>query len=129
MSTCLAPELFSSTEPLVLAGSRCRSCASVQFPASDQCASCADESTVRIDLPNRGTIWTWTVQRFPPKLPYQVPPEGFTPFAVGYVDLGEVLVESVIVGDVDGLQIGRPVRLVRHPISGTDATWSFAFRA
>jgi uncharacterized protein len=129
LSTFLAPELFSSTEPLVLAGSRCRSCANVQFPASDQCASCADGSTDRISLPDRGTIWTWTVQRFAPKSPYQVPREGFTPFVVGYVDLGEVLVESVIVGDVDGLQIGQPVRLIRHPVPGTDATWSFAFRA
>jgi uncharacterized protein len=125
----LAPELFSSTEPLVLAGSRCRSCANVQFPASDQCASCADESMVRIALPDRGTIWTWTVQRFAPKPPYEIPPEGFAPFAVGYVDLGEVLVESVIVGDVDGLEIGQPVHLVRHPISGAEDYWSFAFRA
>lgn len=129
MSTCLAPELFASTEPLVLAGSRCRSCASVQFPASDECASCAAGPTMKVALPDHGTIWTWTVQRFAPKAPYEVPPEGFTPFAVGYVDLGEALVESVIVGDVDKLQIGLPVGLVRHQISGTEPTWSFAFRA
>jgi uncharacterized protein len=129
MSTCIAPELFVSSEPLVLAGSRCRGCAAVGFPASDQCASCIDGSTIAIALPDRGTIWTWTVQRFVPKAPYQVPPGGFVHFAVGYVDLGEVLVESLIVGDVDGLEIGQPVHLVRQPIPGADDTWSFAFRA
>ena len=129
MSTWLAPELFSSTQPLVLTGSRCRACASVQFPASDQCANCAEGPTVRVDLPDRGTIWTWTVQRFAPKAPYEVPPEGFVPFGVGYVDLGEVLVESVIVGDLERLDIGQAVHLVRLPIAGTEDAWSYAFSA
>ena len=129
MSTCLAPELFSSTEPLVLMGSRCRACASVQFPASDECANCAEGPTIRVELPDRGTIWTWTVQRFAPKAPYEVPAEGFVPFGVGYVDLGEVLVESVIVSDLDRLEIGAPVHLVRHSIPGAEDAWSYAFSA
>jgi uncharacterized OB-fold protein len=128
MSTCLAPELFASAEPLALAGSRCQACATVGFPASDLCGSCGDGPTVRISLPDRGTIWTWTMQRFAPKAPYQVPSDGFAPFAVGYVDLGDVLVESLIVGDAEALKIGLPVHLVRQPIPGEDDTWSFAFR-
>src|ERR1700677_3225733 len=129
MSTCLAPELFASIEPLALAGSRCRVCATVGFPAADQCASCGHGSTVRMSLPDQGTIWTWTVQRFAPKPPYQVSSDGFVPFAVGDVDLGDVLVESLIVGDAEGLEVGLPVHLVRQPIPGADDTWSYAFRA
>ena len=96
---------------------------------SDRCASCGGGTAVRVDLDERGPIWTWTVQRFAPKAPYESPPEGFAPFAVGYVDLGDVFIESVIVGEVDTLEIGQAVHLVRHPISGAEGDWSFAFSA
>jgi uncharacterized OB-fold protein len=129
LSTYIAPELFASVQPLLLAGSRCQSCGSVEFPAGDYCASCANDTTVRIRLPDRGSVWTWTVQRFPPKPPYQVSSDDFVPFAVGYVDLGDILVESLLVGDIDRLEIGLPVRLVSHPITGPDGLCSFAFRA
>lgn len=58
-----------------------------------------------------GTLWTWTVQRFPPKSPpYVPPPEGFTPFAVGYVELADgSRVEAVL--DVEDPYIGMPLRL------------------
>jgi uncharacterized OB-fold protein len=82
-----------------------------------------------VALPEHGVIWTWTVQRFPPKAPFHPPPGGFEPFAVGYVDLDCVLVESVIVGAVDDLAIGQPVHLTSHPIPGSDDQFSFAFRA
>lgn len=122
----LAPELFASLEPLTLAGSRCRACATVQFPAATQCAHCASEDTERIDLPRHGAVWTWTVQRFEPKPPYVAPPGGFAPFAVGYVDLGEVMVETVLLGDEPA--IGAAVELTRTPAGGTDV-FTFAFRS
>jgi uncharacterized OB-fold protein len=62
-----------------------------------------------------GVLWTWTVQRFAPKSPpYQPPPEGFRPFAVGYVELPDgVRVEAVIeVDDLASVRIGMPLRLV-----------------
>jgi uncharacterized OB-fold protein len=50
------------------------------------------------ELGSRGTVWGFTVQRFAPKSPpYVVPEGGFVPFAVGYVELPEgVKVEAVL---------------------------------
>jgi uncharacterized protein len=60
-----------------------------------------------------GTVWTWTVQRFPPKSPPYVPPEsGFEPFAVGYVELADgARVEAVLDVDPASVHIGMRVRV------------------
>lgn len=129
MTHCFAPELFASTDPLRLAGSRCVQCGTVQFPAGNQCAHCAAEAPDIVELPTRGTVWTWTVQRFAPKAPYVLPDGGFTPYAVGYVDLGEVLVESVLLADPAELRIGLDLHLVRYPLTGAGDGYSFAFRS
>ena len=41
----------------------------------------------KVELSNKGKLWTWTVQRFLPKTPYieQVAPEDFKPYAVGSI--------------------------------------------
>lgn len=65
-------------------------------------------------LAGEGVLWTWTVQRFPPKSPpYEPAPGDFEPFAVGYVELPDgVRVEAIIdVDDLDDLRIDLPVRL------------------
>jgi uncharacterized OB-fold protein len=52
------------------------------------------------------------VQRYAPKSPpYQPPPGGFEPFAVGYVELDEgVRVAAVLeVDDLDAIRIGMPL--------------------
>ena len=61
-------------------------------------ASAAATPTDQLELSTRGTVWGFTVQRFAPKSPPYVAPEGgFVPFAVGYVDLPEgVKVEAVL---------------------------------
>ena len=65
-----------------------------------------------VALPPSGTVWSWTVQRIRPKPPYRGPEE-FEPFAVAYVDVGPVLVESRLAGrPVDDWRIGEPVDLV-----------------
>jgi uncharacterized OB-fold protein len=127
LTECFAPELFASTTPLRLAGCRCNACATVQFPVADQCAHCAHPDPEVIALPARGSLYTWTVQRFAPKPPYVIPDDGFVPFLVGYVDLGEVLVEGpLLVGDAE-VDFGLEVSLVRYPVSGADGAWSYAF--
>jgi uncharacterized OB-fold protein len=62
-------------------------------------------------LPDSGEIWSWTVQSFPPKEPYRPPAEGHQPYALGYVDLGEVLVEARFDIPRRLIRIGLPVRL------------------
>ncbi len=128
MSTPVAAELFASLEPLTLAGSRCTTCRTVQFPVAGQCAHCAGEAVEVIDLPTTGRVWTWTVQRFAPKAPYVPPPGGFTSYAVGYVDLGEVLVESRLAYDLERTRpgIGDEVALVSAPAHGAHFTYAFA---
>lgn len=81
-----------------LRGSRCAGCDNVAFPVAAGCQRCGSAEVAPVDLTGRGTVWSHTVQRFAPKSPPYVPPaEGFTPFAVGYVELPEgVRVEAVL---------------------------------
>jgi uncharacterized OB-fold protein len=116
MTTSVDSTLFASLDPPRLAGARCATCGTVTFPAQDSCAKCTGSDMARVELPDRGTLWTWTVQAFEPKPPYRAPESGFTPYGVGYVDLGEVIVESRLTGDPSRLEIGRPMRLALLPI-------------
>ncbi|MEU4343507.1 OB-fold domain-containing protein [Nocardia sp. NPDC023852] len=98
----------------VLVGSKCTVCGTVGYPDSAVCARCAKPTAIPLALSGEGVVWAYTVQRFPPKSPpYAVPAEGFSPFAVGYVELPEgIKVEAVLdcqdFADLDG----APVRLV-----------------
>ena len=114
--TAVDPVLFSSLDPPRLAGSRCASCGTVTFPVQAGCAKCAGTDLVQVDLADRGTLWTWTVQAFEPKAPYRAPEGGFVPYGVGYVDLGDVIVESRLLGDPARFEIGMPVRLTLLPL-------------
>ena len=69
------------------------------------------------ELPAVGTLWTWTVQRFPPKSPPFVPPPGgFAPFAVGYVELdGGARIEAVLDVDPASVHIGMTLRVAQEP--------------
>ena len=60
---------------------------------------CPDEANFElVPLSARGTLWSYTVQRFRPKSPPYAGPDDFEPYAVGYVELpGEVIVETRIV--------------------------------
>lgn len=81
--------------------------------------------TETVELGRRGTLWTWTVQGFPPKSPPYIgnaDPKTFTPFGVGYVELpGEVKVETRLTeADPSKLTIGMEMEMVVVPL-GTDA--------
>ena len=102
-----------------LRGSRCAGCSTVAFPASVSFHRCGGAETTEIDLSPTGAVWTATIQRFAPKSPPYIPPaEGFTPFAVGYVELPEgVKVEALLDGTDPVELIGSEVRLVdAHPV-------------
>lgn len=125
--------LFASLDPPRLLASRCRHCGTVVFPVAGSCPRCASVETEPTALPDRGTVWTWTVQSFAPRAPYVPTSGGFAPFAVGYVDLGAVLVESLLLGDPAVLRIGLPVRLTLTPVgaqpaAGRPAVVTFAFQ-
>jgi uncharacterized OB-fold protein len=69
---------------------------------------CAGVDVKDVALPTQGTVWSWTVQRYEPKAPFRS--DGFTPFAIGYVDLGPVIVEGWLLDSTDW-SIGDPVEL------------------
>jgi uncharacterized OB-fold protein len=126
---------WPSDDPRLI-GSRCDDCGTHVFPAQGSCPKCTGTDVVDVELANRGTLWTWTVQGFPPKAPPYagaVDPETFEPYGVGYVELpGQVKVESrLTVADPDELQIGMEMELQIVPLAIDDAgdevvTYAFA---
>ena len=118
-----------------LLGSRCKECGRAAFPPQDSCAACCSTDVEIEELPRRGTLWTWTVQRFMPKPPYNSgeTQEDFKPYGVGYVELpGGVRVEGRLTENDPGrLEIGLEMELVFYPFrkdeDGTSVI-NFAFR-
>lgn len=132
----VAPDLFAEREGVAhLLGSTCPHCRATTFPQQSGCPRCTRREMQPVELPRVGVLWSFTVQAFRPKTPYDGPDE-FVPYGVGYVDLdGRVLVESRLTeNDPARLRIGQPVELVLEPYrqdeDGTDVlTFAFAPRA
>ncbi|MFC4469438.1 Zn-ribbon domain-containing OB-fold protein [Streptomyces xiangluensis] len=123
--------LFESANPPRLTGARCSGCATVVFPRQDSCPKCSDGAMSAHVLPVTGRVWSWTLQAFQPKSPYRPPTGGYRPYHVGYVDLGEVLIEARLEVPRTEIRIGLPVRLTMvtayHDEDGTEVL-TFAFR-
>jgi len=120
--TASAPELI---------GSRCVRCGVVTFPRQGYCPACSSGDVEERRLGRRGTLWTWTIQCFPPKSPpYAGAPDDFEPYGVGYVELpGEVRVEARLTeADPARLRIGMPMELVLVSAPGSNGAQTFAFR-
>ena len=107
--------LFASTDPPRLAGARCPACGTVVFPAQDGCPRCSHQGLAAYELAPTGVVWSWTVQHFAPKAPFRPPAAGWAPLAIGYVDLGDVIVEGWLVPADRQWRIGEPVRLTAVP--------------
>jgi uncharacterized protein len=120
--TPVSPGVFTwpSDEPRLL-GSRCTKCGNHMFPTQSGCPRCTGTETETVELSSRGTLWTWTVQGFPPKSPPYAgaTDDSFEPFGVGYVELpGEVKVEARLTeADPAKLKIGMDVELVIIPLT------------
>jgi uncharacterized OB-fold protein len=106
---------WPSDQPRLL-GSRCTNCGNHMFPIQDGCPKCMSGEQEDVELATRGTLWSWTVQAFPPKAPPYLGPVGddFVPYGVGYVELpGQVRVEARLTeNDPERLQIGMEMELV-----------------
>ena len=85
-----------------------------------------------IRLSPEGTLWSFTVQRFRPKSPPYAGADdeaSFQPYALGYIELPEVIVEGRIeTDDFAALKVGQPMRLKLVPFArvGGEAL-SYAF--
>jgi uncharacterized OB-fold protein len=105
-----------------LLGSRCSACGEAYFPATRGCTRCCGTQLDAFDLGHRGRLWSWTVQGFRPKPPYDGGAEAsaetdFQPYGVGYVELACGLkVESrLTLADPQQLRIGMEMELVLEP--------------
>lgn len=123
--------LFASTDPPRLAGARCPVCGTVVFPAQDGCPRCSHQAMSADELPAQGVLWSWTVQQFQPKPPFRAPAAGWAPVAIGYVDLGEVIVEGWLVPADREWRIGEQVHVTTVRAWSDDAgdVWTYAFEA
>lgn len=98
---------------LVLYGGRSKANGTFVFPMPEGVEAARYE---KVPLKTEGTLWSYTVQRFPPKNPPYIgpnTPETFRPYAVGYVELaGQVIVETrIATEDFAALKVGMPMRL------------------
>lgn len=116
----IAEGLFTwPAEKPALLCSRCSHCGIASFPSSESCMACSGQDVAIEELPTQGTLWTWTVQRFMPKTPYNSgeTAETFKPYGVGYVELpGGVRVEGRLTeSDPEKLRIGMLMDVVFEP--------------
>jgi uncharacterized OB-fold protein len=122
----VAANLFTTHAPLRLLGGRHRQSGRIVFPLPD------DPAYESIELPSRGILWSFTIQRFAPKSPPYRAAGAFLPFAVGYVELpGALIVESRLTDvDFEHLHVGMPMQLTTMQIGaeGAEAREAYAFR-
>lgn len=116
MAEVIDPDIMQIIDGgLRLIGGRCGACGEVEFPRKPSCRDCGGVDVASVELAERGALWSWTVQRFPPPSPpYFGAADDFEPFGVGYVELpGQVIVAARLTeSDPDRLTIGMPMALV-----------------
>ena len=120
-----------------LLGSMCLDCGTYAFPPQSSCQRCAGTSTEPTELGNRGALWTFTVQGFPPKSPpYRgnTDPATFRPFGLDVEIPGQVKVEARLTEpDPAMLRIGMELEMILETIAtdadGNDVVVTYAFRS
>lgn len=105
-----------------LTGAKCPGCGTYVFPPRvGNCPnpSCEDDELEQVALSRRGTLWSYTENRYQPPPPYPQQ-EAFEPFAIAAVQLAD---EGIIVlGKVaDGtlaadLKVGMQMELTTMPL-------------
>jgi uncharacterized protein len=120
MQKALAPELSTwPDEPPQLIGSRCDKCGATTFPKQDRCPQCSTADMSELLLPRRGTVVAWTTQGFLPHPGFAggQTADTFEPFAVGLVQLGDVVkVEGRLTqSNPDKVRFGMEVEVTMFP--------------
>lgn len=116
-----------------LIGGKCKACSAVCFPIQTRCPRCGKGMEQEL-LPKQGKVITWTVQGFPPVVPYAGDATGknFVPFGMALVQLGDVVrVEGRLTeNDPDKIDFGMQVELRIVPFyvdDNGDEIMTFAF--
>ncbi|MBW2291077.1 MAG: Zn-ribbon domain-containing OB-fold protein [Deltaproteobacteria bacterium] len=115
---------WPSDEPQLIA-SRCSACGDVAFPRQQSCPDCSSDDVDEILLSRRGTVWTWTIQNFPPPIPPYAGSgdrDTFVPYGVAYIELPEgIRVEARLTeNDPEKLSIGMEMEMVVEKFASDD---------
>ena len=113
-----------------LIGSRCSRCGTYVFPpvlsgGSNNCPNpaCDGNELEQVPLSRRGTLWSYTENRYAPPPPYPAP-EPFAPFAVAAVELadeGLIVLGKVVDGTrATDLTVGMEMELTTMPLFTDD---------
>ena len=110
-----------------LLGSRCTRCRSTFFPretAFCRNPACEGSEFESVELSRRGTLWSFTDNRYPPPAPY-VAPDPFEPYAIAAVELSAermVVLGQVVRGvGTERLRAGMEMELVLDTLYSDDA--------
>jgi uncharacterized OB-fold protein len=100
-----------------LIGGKCPKCGTYVFPPRENnCPNPACDSDVleAVALSRRGTLWSYTENRYPPPAPYPAP-DPFEPFAIAAVELadeGIIVLGKVVEGTLAAdLKVGMEMEL------------------
>lgn len=122
----IAEGLFTDEQPPRLIGGRNRETGRIVFPCP------AGQDFEPYPLGRRGTLWSYTVQRYRPKSPPYAGPEAFAPWAVAYVELpGETIVEARLANvALDAITIGMELEFTQVPLDpdAADPVFTHAFQ-
>lgn len=108
----IAEGLFTDETPPRLIGGRNRASGRIVFPLPKS------EEYAAYPLKRKGTVWSYTIQRYRPKSPPYAGPDAFRPWPVAYVELEEeTIVEARLTGvELDAIRIGMAVELTQIPL-------------
>jgi uncharacterized OB-fold protein len=110
-----------------LIGSRCPQCSTYVFPPRPSgCPNpaCDGDALEQVPLSRRGTVWSYTENRYAPPPPYPSP-DPFEPFAVAAVELadeGVIVLGKVVAGTLAAdLRVGIEMELTTERLYTDDA--------
>ncbi|MHA7652278.1 Zn-ribbon domain-containing OB-fold protein [Mycobacterium sp. ML4] len=114
-----------------LIGSRCPACGTYVFPPAlfggeNNCPNpgCDSDSLESVALSRRGTLWSYTENRYPPPAPYPAA-DPFEPFAIAAVELadeGIIVLGKVVEGTLAAdLKVGMEMELATMALYTDDA--------
>jgi uncharacterized protein len=109
-----------------LIGSKCPRCSTYVFPPrANNCPNpaCDGDELEQVPLSRRGTLWSYTENRYAPPPPYPAP-DPFEPFAVAAVELadeGLIILGKVMDGTLAAdLKVGMEMELTTMPLFTDD---------
>ena len=113
---------FDSSDTPHLVGARCPQCATYVFPPRENnCPNpaCTADALDSVALSRRGTLWSYTENRYQPPPPYPQQ-DAFQPFAVAAVQLadeGIIVLGKVVDGTLAAdLKVGIEMELTTMPL-------------